>query len=141
MYHDFVANWFSHSTEKFCRGTLNFSEKFFHRKILWIGGGYQDFLSKLLSHSTGIIRRGSLVFQKISGLKKLHEMVYHLFVDIWFSHSTEKFRRGTLHFSEKFYRKILWLEWGYQDFPSKLSRLTVPKLFVGGPFCFRKFPD
>ena len=135
MYHDFVENWFSHSTARLCRGTLQFSEIFFYPKFLWLGGGYHDFLSKLfLSHSTEKIPRGPF-FQKKSGIKKLHKMVYHEFVENWFSHSTENFRRGTLLFSEKFfYRKFLWIGMGYHDFLWKFFCLTVPKNFLGGPF-------
>ena len=81
VYHDFVEQWFSHTTEKFRGGLLQFPEKLFHRKFLCIGRGYHDFLSKILSHSTEKISRGTLVFQKVSGLKILHKMVYHNFVE------------------------------------------------------------
>ena len=119
----------SHSTEKFSRGNLRFSENLFNRKILWIGRGYHDFLSKLLPHSTEKIRRRTLLFQKSSGLKKLHKMVYHDFVENLFSHSTEKFRRGTLRFSENlFNRKILWIGRGYHDFLSKLLSHSTEKI-------------
>ena len=62
----------------------------------------------------------SLLFQKTSGLEKLHRMVYHDFVKKWFSHSSEKFRRRTLHFSENLlYRKRFRIGGGYHDFLSK----------------------
>ena len=52
--------------------------------------------------------------------------------------SAEKFRRGTLLccVSENFRQpKSLWIRRGeYQDFPSKIFCLTVPKSFVGEPF-------
>ena len=159
MYHDFVGNWFSHSTEKVRRGTPHFSEKYFYRKSSSIGGGYHDLLPKLfclsvpeknvgdslslrkflvseilkdksglsfitvenfVPHSAGKFLRGAFLCQKISGLKKLHKMVYHNFVENWFSHSTEKLLRGTLHFSENLlYRKRFRIGGGYHDILSK----------------------
>ena len=80
-----------------------------------------------LSHCTERTPRRTLLFQKSSGLKKWHKMVYHDFVENWFSHSTESFRRGTLRFSENNYRKILWIGREYHDFLSKLFCLSVPK--------------
>ena len=69
-------------------------------------------------------------------------MVYHDFVENLFSRSTEKFRRGTLRFSENlFNRKILRIGGGYHVFLSTPFRLTVQKKFLGGPFCFRKLLD
>ena len=56
------------------------------------------------------------------------------------SHSSEEFRRGTLLccVSENFRQpKSLWIRegrWEYQDFPSKIVCLTVPKHFVEEPF-------
>ena len=53
------------------------------------------------------------------------------------SHSAEKCRRGNLwFFTELGNRKILDERCGgeYQDFPSKIFCLTVPKNFVGQPF-------
>ena len=54
------------------------------------------------------------------------------------THSIEKFRRGTLLccVSKNFRsRKSLWIRGGeYQDFPSKIFCLTVPKNFLGEPF-------
>ena len=98
-----------------------FQKNFLSKKFMARTGISRFSLETLLSHSTEKIRRGTLVFQKFSGLKKLHKMVYHDFVEHWFSHSTGNIRRGTLHYSEKiFYRKILWIGGGYQDFLSKL---------------------
>ena len=142
MYHDFVENWFSHSTGKIRRGTLHFSEKIFYRKSLWIGGGYHDFISKLFCLTVPKKFLGGPFLSENFWIKKMHKMVYHDFVGNWFSHSTGIIRRGTLHFSEKiFYRKSLWIGGGYHDFLSKLFCLTVTKKFLGGPFCFRKFLD
>ena len=108
VYHDFVGNWFSHSSKKFRRVTLHFSENLLYRKRFRIGGEYHDFLWKFfcLRVSKEVPKR-TLLFQNTSGLKKLHRMVYHDFVGNWFSHNSEKFRRGTLLFSENFfYRKF-----------------------------------
>ena len=81
-YHHFVEQWFSHSTEKFRRGTLHFSEKNFLSKSFMARKMTSRFsLETFLSHSTEKISRGTLVFQKVSGLKKLHKMVYHNFVE------------------------------------------------------------
>ena len=103
-------------------------------------------LGTFLSHSTEKIRRGTLVFQKNSGLKKLHRLVYHDFVENWFSHISEKFRWGTLDFSETFsYRKFLWIEVRYHDYLSEHFCLTVPEIFRRGTLClsekfwYRKF--
>ena len=117
VYHDFVGNWFSQSTEKLRRGTLLFSESFLYRKSFWIGGGNHDFFSKLFCLTVPKTFLGGPFFQKISGLRKLHKKVHHDFVENWFSHSTAKFCRGSLHLSEIFfYRNFLWLGGGYHDF-------------------------
>ena len=63
-------------------------------------------------------------------------------VEFFLSHTAEKFCRGTLLFcvSEKFRQlKCLWIEGGYQDFPSKVFCLTVLKKFVGEPFSVKLF--
>ena len=140
MYHDFVENWFSLSTEKLRRGFLQFSEKYFYRKIFMARRGISRLsLETSLSHTTEKISRGTLVFQKVSGLKKLHKMVYHNYVEKWFSHSTEKFRRGTLQFSKKFsHWNFLWLGGGCHDILSKLFCLTLPKKLLGGHFYSEK---
>ena len=56
-------------------------------------------------------------------------------VEIFLSHSAEKFRRETLacviHFG---YRKFLCFRGLCHDFPSKIFFLKVPKNFVGEPF-------
>ena len=55
------------------------------------------------------------------------------------SHNPEKCHRGTLLccVSEKFRRRnVLWIrEEGYQDFPSKILCLTVPKKIIEAPIC------
>ena len=66
------------------------------------------------------------------------------------SHSTEKFRRGTLLccVSENFKKFIqtsirplisVFYAKGYHDFPSKIFRLTMPKSFIGEPFSVSLF--
>ena len=57
-----------------------------------------------------------------------------------YSHSAEKFRGWGESFSVSFLSGIdkVWIRWGggrqYQDFPSKIFCLTVPKEFVREPF-------
>ena len=56
-------------------------------------------------------------------------------VEMFLSHSAENFRRGILYCCINFgYRKSLKRGWEYQDFPSKIFSLTVPKISVGESF-------
>ena len=130
VYHDFVENWFSHITEKLRRGTLLFSEKVPYRKSFWIGGDITTFSRNFfcLTAPKKFLVWPFLV-EKVSGLKKLHKMVYHDFVENWFSHSTEKFRRGTLLLSEKFfYRKKIFMDGnGISRFSLKIFCLSFEK--------------
>ena len=69
----------------------------------------------------------------------LQRVMSRFSVENFLSHSTETFRRGTFLscVSENFRKpKILWIrrEGEYQDFPSKIFCLTVPKRFVEEPF-------
>ena len=122
------------------RDSLSFQKIILSKTFMARRGISRPSLETFLSHSTGRTPRGTLLFQKISGSKNLHKMMYHDFVENWFSHSTEKFRTGFLQFSEKFfYRKFLWLVGGYQDFLSKLLCLTLHKKLLGGPFFSEKF--
>ena len=73
VYHDFVGNWFSQSTEKLRRGTLLFSESFLYRKSFWIGGGNHDFFSNFFCLTVPKTFLGGPFFQKNSGLRKLHK--------------------------------------------------------------------
>ena len=61
------------------------------------------------------------------------------------SHSSEKFRSGTLLscVSESFlWGKFFWISRGeYRDFPSKTFCLTVAKIFLGEPFIVSLFLD
>ena len=60
-------------------------------------------------------------------------------VENFLSHSAETFRRGTFLCCDPenfwFRRNLRRREGGYQDFPSKNFCLTLPKKFVGEPFC------
>ena len=128
--------------ENFVKEQYCVSENFWYRKILCRRGGITTLCGKFFVSEYRKFRRGILVFQKNCGIKKLHKMVYHGFVGNGFSHSTEKVRRGSLHFSGNFfYRKSLSVWGGYHDLLPKLFCLTVPKKFLGGPFCFWKFLD
>ena len=69
----------------------------------------------------------------------LQRVMLRFYVENFLSHNAETFGRGTLLccVSEKFcQRKCLWIRGRgkYQDFPSKLLCLAVPKKFVGQPF-------
>ena len=76
----------------------------------------------------------------ISGIEKFYasEGYVTIFCRNFLSRSTEKLCRGTLLccVSESFrYGISLWIRRGeYQNFPSKIFCLTVPKNFVGEPF-------
>ncbi len=136
----------SRSTKKLCRETLLccVSENFWKRKSLWIRrrGKYQDFSSKFFCLTVpkkfvGEPFRVSL----ISGIEKFYaqEGYVTIFRRIFLSRSTKKLCRETLLccVSENFWkRKSLWIRGRgkYQDFPSKVFCLTVPKKFVGEPF-------
>ena len=104
-YHDFPLNIFVSHCRVICRGTPLFLRKFR--------------VSKNLMPKRGISR-----FPKKNLL----------------CHSTETFRRGTLLcftkclVTKKFINKSSG--WGeYQEFPAKIFCLTVPKVFLGEPFC------
>ena len=64
--------------------------------------------------------------------------VSRLSIENFLSHSTENFRRASLYCCNDFgYRKSLDKRVGggeYQDFPSKIFCLTVPKISVGESF-------
>ena len=69
----------------------------------------------------------------------LQRVMLRFYVEKFLSHNAGTFGRGTLLccVSEKFcYRKCLWISGRgkYQDFPSKVFCLTVPKKIVGEPF-------
>ena len=60
----------------------------------------------------------------------------HFSVGNYLSHSAENFRKEPFDVSEKLeYRKVLCIMGLCQDFPSKIFSFTVPRKFVGEPFC------
>ena len=61
-------------------------------------------------------------------------------VEIFMSHSAERFRKGILLFFRKFLvsKSLMDEKGGYHVFPSKIFGLTVPKSFVGIPSMFQK---
>ena len=78
----------------------------------------------------------------ISGIEKFYakEGYVTFFCRTFLSRSTEKLCSGTILccVSENFWwRKCLWIRGRgkYQDFPSEIFCLTVPKNFVEEPFC------
>ena len=121
----------------FVGDSCSFRKKFFYRNFLLLGGGYHDFLSKLLCLTLPKkIPKRTPLFQKISGSKNLHKMMYHDFVESCFSLSTENFSRGTLCLPEKlWYRKFWRIIGGYHYLPSKFFCLIVPENFVKEQFC------
>ena len=139
-----IGNLLSHSTEKLRRGTLLCFTKFLvSKKFMDNRGGVSRFSVKyFLSHSAEKFRRGALQCVTNFGYRKdfmLQRVMWRLCVEFFLSHSAEKFRRGILLIcvSENVrQRKSLWIRGGgeYQDFPSKIFCLTVPKIFVGEPF-------
>ena len=127
--------------DNFVKEQLCVSEQFWYRKFLCRRGGSRFCVGSFMSHSTKNFRGGPVCFRKFQDWKNCIRSRYHDFVENWFSHSTKKFRRRTLHSSEKFfYRKFLWIGRGYHNFLWKFF-VSVPKKVVGGLFCFRKFLD
>ena len=97
-------------------------------------------LENLWSHSPEKLHRGTLLcFRKFLVSKKFVDKrggVSRFFVKNFLSRSAEKFRRGTPQCVTNFgYRKILCFKELCHDFVSKFFCLTVPKNFIGEPFC------
>ena len=79
------------------------------------------------------------MFQKISGIENFYASEGYVtifdFLSFFLSHSAENFRRGIVYCCINFgYRKSLDKRGEYQDIPSKIFCLTVPKNFVGESF-------
>ena len=144
----FVEIFLSHSTEKFCRGTLRFIRKFrvaknfMHKKGISLNS-----VEKTLSHSADKIRRRTLLcFERILVSKifkqrrgKLHGFVKKLFI----SQDRKKLLQGTILCHRKFLvgKNILWVRergGGYHDFPSKSFCLTTEIFHWRTLWCFRK---
>ena len=88
-----------------------------------------------------------LCFRKIPVARnsRIKEKGIRFSVESFLYDNAENFGKGTLlcRFSENFRQRIrLWIRGGggYQDFPSKVFCLEVPKIFAGNPsvLCFRK---
>ena len=99
------------------------------------------FVRTFLSHSCEKIVGEPFRVSLISGIEKIYasEGYVTIFVEIFLSHSTETFRRGTLLccVAESFrWPKSLWIRGGggVSRFPVDFFCLTVPKNAVGEPF-------
>ena len=103
-----VQNFLSHSTERLRRGSLLCSKKILRSKTVrdTRGGEYHNFPSKLFCFTVpkNFVREPFSV-PLISNIEKIWirggEEVSRFSVDIFLSHSTENFRRGTLLCSRK----------------------------------------
>ena len=96
-------------------------------------------VDKFLSHSSKKLRRGSsLCFTEFLVSKKFMEKEGgpRFPVEYFLSHIAEKICRGTQYCFTIFgYRQILCFRGLCHGFLSKITCLTVPKNFVGEPFC------
>ncbi len=94
-------------------------------------------VEKILSHSAENLRRESFTVAFLyRKSEKVWTRVSRFSVENFLSHSAESFPRGILCCCILFgYRKSLGKRGGgYQDFPSKVFCLTVPKISVGESF-------
>ena len=114
------------------------------------GGEYQVFPSKIFRHTLRKISVGeSFTVAIISAIEKVWIRVgggrgggiSRFSVENFLSHSAENFRAGILYCCNNFgYRKNLNKRGGeYQDFPSKIFCLTLPKTSVGESFTVANF--
>ena len=137
-----VKIFLSHSAEKFRRGILYCCINFGYRKSSEKRRGeYQDIPSKIFCLTVPKISTGeSFTVALISGVQKVWIRggggVSRFSVKIFLSHSAEKFRWGILYCCINFgYRKSSEKRRGeYQDIPSKIFCLTVPKISTGESF-------
>ena len=101
--------------------------------------GYHNFLSKsCVSQCRKLLWASLQCFRNLGYRKILCNMgVSQFFVEIFLSHSAEKFSGHPFNVSENLrYRKILCIIGGITIFPSKNFCLTVPKIFVRETYCF-----
>ena len=114
------------------------------KKYMDKGGGIKIFRRKpFVSQCQKIsyLKPSALCFKKFPVAKKFMDKrgggVSRFSVENFLSHSAENFRRGIFYCCIDFgYRKSLDKRGGeYQDFPSKIFCLTVPKNFVREAFC------
>ena len=101
-------------------------------------GEYQDLPSKISCLTVPKIFVGEpFSVSLISGIEKLMPVrgISRFSIENLLSHSTKKLRRGTLLCFTKFRvaKKFMDKRGEYQDLPSKISCLTVPKIFIGEP--------
>ena len=148
--HGFVKFFYLTGLKKLCQGTILCFRKFLvGENILWIrGGGASRFCRNFLSHrtETKIFVTEPFCFSekwKKNFWKKnlwIRGGISRFSVEIFMSHSAEKFRKGILLFLRKFVvsKSFIGQKRGYHVFPSKILGLTVPKNFVGIPSMFRK---
>ena len=136
-----VEKFLSHSAENFRRGILYCCINFVCRKSLDKRKGISRiYVEIFLSGSAERLRRGILFcfndFGYLKGLDKRGGGEIQILRRNFFSHSAESFRRGILYCCINFvYQKSLdKRRGGYQDFPSKIFCLTVPKVFVEESF-------
>ena len=108
------------------------------------------FRRKVLSHSAKSFRRGTLLRcvsenfrqRKSLSIRGEERGVSRFAVEIFLSHSAEKFRTRTLQCFTNFgYRISLEKRGEYQGFPLKLFCLTVPQNFVPEPFNVSLYSD
>ena len=142
MSHNFVQKWFSHSTEKFRRGTLRFSDFFLSKKFMDRKGISRFSLETFLSDSPEKVPSVTLLIENFSGLKKCIRWCITILSEIDFRTVPKRFV-GVPFFFQKifFHRKFLWIGWGYHDFLWNFFCLTVPKKIPKRTLLFRKLLD
>ena len=140
----FVQNFLSHSTEKFCWGTLRCIRKFrvaknfMHKKGISLNS-----VEKSLSHSADKIRRRThLCFERVlvSKIFKQRRGNLHGFVEFFLSHRTEKNSPGNHSVFQKISgrEKYFMGKGGYHDFPSKVLSHCTEIFHWRTLWCFRK---
>ena len=158
-YHNFPSKIFcltvpknSHCVEIFhwrtlwCFRKILLSKIFLHRR-----GGASRFCRKILFHRTETKSFVKELFcfpeifwyQKKFKDKRVRGGLSLFSVEIFMSHSAENFREGILLFLRKFLISKTFMDEkaGFHVFPSKNFGLTVPKNFIGEPFCVSLISD
>ena len=140
-----VEKFLSHCTKIFHWRTLWCFRNFFNRNFSSIGGGHHAFGEFFLSHRTETksVVKEPFCFPEIFWYRKIFWIrggISRFSVEIFMSHSAEKFRKGILLFFRKFVvsKSLMNEKRGYHVFPSKIFGLTVPKNSVGIPSMFQK---
>ena len=100
-------------------------------------------VENLLSRSAENFRRESFTVALISSIEKVwisEGGVSRFSVENFLSHSAENFRGESFTVALiSGTEKVCKREGGYQDFPSKMYCLTVPKISVGNPLLLHQF--